>query len=427
MDPERPTIENGAVAIDQHRLSAVGTQHEIEAKFTSENRFSGRDRMVLPGLINGHTHAPMTLFRGYADDLALKEWLEEHIFPIEAAVLSPEIVEIGTRLACWEMLLGGTTSFADMYMFHENIAKVVDSVGMRSWVSTTMANVPRKDARNMDEQWQQAQAFVTHWSSQNTTVTPVLAGHAIYTLNHQELIQLRDLAKKLQVPVHIHLSETQFEIDYAADHYQNTPIKFLNEINFFDNSVFAAHVVWPQTGEMEILATQDVAVIHNPSSNAKLASGLCPVATMLDHGICVGLGTDGTASNNDLDMWEEMRLATFLQKLHTNDPTVLPARQTLEMATVNGAQALGVANRVGKLKEEFLADLIQVELRNAHQLPIYDVYSHLVYTTHVHDVVTVFVNGKVLLQNRQPTTIDTEKLRTEVATAVTQIKSLRKV
>ncbi|MDE0092894.1 MAG: amidohydrolase [Gammaproteobacteria bacterium] len=426
MDSENPVIENGAVAIDQGCFCAVGSKRDVEARFTSTTKFSGKDRILLPGLINGHTHATMTLFRGYADDLSLKEWLEEHIFPLEAAVLSPEMVEIGTRLACWEMLCGGTTSFADMYMFHEEIANVVDEIGIRAWVAATIANVPRNDAKNMEDQWLQAQEFVQKWSKQNTTVHPILAGHSIYTLDRQELIELRDLANQLNVPVHIHLSETQFEVDYAKEHYQSTPIRFLDDIGFFDNSVIAAHVVWPQDGEMEILANKNVAAIHNPSSNAKLASGFSPVSAMLEHGVCVGLGTDGTASNNDLDLWEEMRLATFLQKLNSMNPTELPAQQTLEVATTNGARAFGAAHNLGKLKEGFCADLIQVELRNAHQLPIYDVFSHLVYTTHIHDVVNVFVNGRVLLQNREPTTIDVEQLRSDVSRMTKEIRSIRK-
>lgn len=425
MDPENPVVENGAVAIDQGHIYAVGAKRDIETKLTSTTHYHGQDRIVLPGLINGHTHATMTLFRGYADDLSLKEWLEEHIFPLEAAVLSPEVVEIGTRLACWEMLCGGTTSFADMYMFHEEIANVVDEVGIRAWVAATVANVPRNDAKNMDDQWRQAQEFVKTWSKRQTTVHPILAGHSIYTLNRQELIELRDLAKQLNVPVHIHLSETQFEVGYAEEHYQSTPVRFLDEIDFFDNAVIAAHVVWPQEGEIEVLANKHVAAIHNPSSNAKLASGLSPVSAMLESGVCVGLGTDGTASNNDLDLWEEMRLATFLQKLKTMNPTELPAQQTIEMATNNGARAFGLADKLGKLKEGFWADLIQVELRNAHQLPIYDIFSHLVYTTHVHDIANVFVNGRILLQDREPTTIDVTKLRTDVARMVQKIKSIR--
>lgn len=425
MDPENPVVENGAVAIDQGHIYAVGSKRDVETKLTSTTHYHGQDRIVLPGLINGHTHATMTLFRGYADDLSLKEWLEEHIFPLEAAVLSPEVVEIGTRLACWEMLCGGTTSFADMYMFHEEIAKVVDEVGIRAWVAATIANVPRNDAKNMEDQWRQAQEFVKTWSKRQTTVHPILAGHSIYTLNRQELIELRDLAKQLNVPVHIHLSETQFEVSYAEEHYQSTPIRFLDEIDFFDNAVIAAHVVWPQDGEMDILANKHVAAIHNPSSNAKLASGLSPVSAMLERGVCVGLGTDGTASNNDLDLWEEMRLANFLQKMKTMNPTELPAQQTIEMATNNGARAFGAADKLGMLKEGFWADLIQVELRNAHQLPIYDVFSHLVYTTHVHDVVNVFVNGQILLQDREPTTIDVTKLRSDVARMVQKIKSIR--
>lgn len=417
MDDERQNISAGAVAIDQGRIVAVGSTRDICGKFTSTTKYSGTDNVVLPGLVNGHTHAAMTLLRGYADDIPLVEWLNEHINPIEATAVNEEFVRVGTQLACWEMIRGGTTTFVDMYFFHNLAASVVDEIGIRALISATVVDQPRNDAVDIDDQWTQVNEFIRTRSkrSQQSTVKPILGGHAIYTLKKEHLIQLRELATKYELPIHIHVAESQFETDYSQTTYGNTPVNFLESIDFFEPHVIAAHVVWTSEQEIDILAKHGVGVIHNPTSNTKIASGIAPIAKYLDAGVIVGLGTDGAATNNDLDMWEEMRLAAYLQKVTTMDPTVLPAKVVLEMATKMGAEAIGLGNEIGTLREGMRADVIQVGLKNAHQLPMYELESHLVYATHASDVHRVFVDGNCLFDDGEYLTFDPDSVRRNVA------------
>ncbi|MCY3540881.1 MAG: amidohydrolase [Gammaproteobacteria bacterium] len=416
MDDARPIVSEGALAVDQGKIVAVGNARDIRRKFTSNTEYSGKDNVVLPGLVNGHTHAAMTLLRGYSDDIPLVEWLNEHINPIEAAVVSEEFVEVGTQLACWEMIRGGTTTFVDMYFFHEVAASVVEEIGIRSLISASIVDQPRNDAVDIDDQWTQAKEFIHNWSSKSrcSRVRPILGGHAIYTLQQEHLIQLRELATKYELPVHIHLAESQFETSYSQTTYGNTPINFLESIDFFEPHVIAAHVIWSTAQEIEILAQRKVGVIHNPTSNTKIASGIAPISKYLDAGVIVGLGTDGAATNNDLDMWEEMRLAAYLQKVTNMDPTVLPAKVVLEMATKKGAEAIGLGSEIGTLREGMRADVIQVGLKNAHQLPMYDLQSHLVYATHASDVNGVFVEGQCLYNDGEFQTLDTESVHAQV-------------
>ena len=428
MDDARGIITDGAVAIDQGKIVAVGGARDIHRKFSTTLEISGNDCVVLPGLINGHTHAAMTLLRGYSDDLPLVEWLNEQIDPIETAVVSEEFVRFGTQLACWEMIRGGITTFVDMYFYHDVAATVVDEIGMRALISATVVDKPRNDARNINEQWVQAKAFMDRWSNpgRNSTVKPILGGHAIYSLKREHLIELQRMGSDYEVPVHIHIAETQYETGFAQTTYGSTPIHFLDSIDFFLPHVIAAHAIWASGDEIDILAKHKVGVIHNPTSNTKIASGVAPIAKYLDAGVIVGIGTDSAATNNDLDLWEEMRLAAFLQKVTTMDPTVLPARTVLEMATKRGAEAIGLGHEVGAIREGLRADVIQVGISNAHQLPMYDVESHLVYATHASDVRRVFVNGKCLYQDGAFPTIDTEKLRNNVTLITDSICSHRR-
>ena len=428
MDEARPIVSDGAVAVDQGRIVAVGSVRDVRAKFTSNTEYSGKDVVVLPGLVNGHTHAAMTLLRGYSDDIPLMEWLNKHINPIEAAAVNEEFVRVGTQLACWEMIRGGTTTFVDMYFFHEVAASVADEIGIRALISACVVDQQRNDAVDINDQWKQAHNFIQEWSarSQHTTVRPILAGHAIYSLQKEHLSQLRELAIQYSVPVHIHVAESQSETDYSQKTYGVTPVNFLESTDFFNPHVIAAHVVWSTNQEVDILARRNVGVIHNPTSNTKIASGIAPIAEYLEAGITVGLGTDGAATNNDLDMWEEMRLAAYLQKVTTMDPTVLPAKVVLEMATCMGAEAIGLGSEIGTLREGMRADVIQVDLKNAHQLPMYDVESHLVYATHASDVKRSFVDGECLYNDGEYLTIDPERVRQRVSQISDTIRNCQK-
>ncbi|HEX2140086.1 MAG TPA: amidohydrolase family protein [Woeseiaceae bacterium] len=413
MDEQMTLIPNGAVAIDGGVIVALGPADDIDARFAAAERLEGGNRVVMPGLINGHSHAAMTLLRGVADDLELMTWLNDYIFPAEVEFVDAEFVRIGTELACWEMIRGGTTTFVDMYYHPDVIAQVVDDCGMRAYVSATVIGQRSPDAEGAADSLQKGLAFIERWKGENSRITPIFGPHSNYTLDEEQLRATRQAANETGVPISIHLSESPFEVEYAKEHYGTTSIEFYDSIGFFDGPTIGAHVVWPTEDEIEILARQDVGVIHNPTSNMKIASGISPVTAMLEAGVLVGLGTDGAASNNDLDMWEEMRLAAFLQKVDRMDPTVLSASKILRMATSGGAEAIGLKDKVGTLAPGMRADLIQVSFDDVHFVPTYDVISHLVYVADEQDVTATIVEGRVLMKDGEILTIDTERVRRE--------------
>jgi len=417
MDSEARVIENGAVAVDDGIILAVGPATDIDERYSSDKVLEGTERIVMPGLINGHSHAAMTLLRGVADDLALMDWLENYIFPAEVAFVDAEFVRIGTELACWEMLRGGTTTFVDMYYYPDAIAEVVESCGMRALISATVIDQRSPDAESAGDGLDKGVGFIERWQGRHPRITPIFGPHANYTLDAGQLAATRRAAIELGVPISIHLSESPYEVQYSEEHYGTTSIEMLEEIGFFDGPTIAAHVVWPTEREIPILAEREVGVIHNPTSNMKIASGIAPIATMLAAGVRIGIGTDGAASNNDLDLWEEMRLASFLQKVDRMDPEVLPAETVLRMATSGGAEAIGLGDTIGSLEPGKRADLIQVAFDDVHHVPTYDVMSHLVYVTDEQDVAAVVVDGRLLMQDGIFLTIDTARVREE-ATAL---------
>ena len=415
MDAEGTLIENGVVAIDDGVILAVGPAADIEAQFTARQTLAGERRIVMPGLVNGHSHAAMTLLRGVADDLALMDWLENYIFPAEVEFVDPEFVRIGTELACWEMIRGGTTTFVDMYYYPDTIAEVVESCGMRALVSTTVIDQRSPDAESADDGLDKGRGYIERWKDRHPRITPIYGPHANYTLNAEQLAATRAAADELGVPISIHLSESPYEIQYSKDTYGKTSIEMFEELGFFDGPTIAAHVVWPTESEIPILAERKVGVIHNPTSNMKIASGIAPITAMLDAGVRVGLGTDGAASNNDLDMWEEMRLAAFLQKVDRMDPEALPAGAVLRMATSGGAEAIGLGDAIGSLVPGKRADLIQVAFDDVHHVPTYDVVSHLVYVSDEQDVAATIVDGRVLMLDGDFRTLDTARIREEAS------------
>jgi 5-methylthioadenosine/S-adenosylhomocysteine deaminase len=423
MDGSGTVIENGAVAIDEGVIIAVGTAADIEADYPADETLSGSGRVVMPGLINGHTHAAMTLLRGLADDLALMDWLENYIFPAEVEFVDPEFVRIGTELACWEFIRGGTTTIVDMYYFPDTIAEVIDQCGIRALISATVIDQRSPDAENADDSLSKGVGFIERWLGRNSRITPIFGPHASYTLNKEQLAATRAAAVELGVPISIHVSESPFEVQNSLETYGTTSIEMYDSINFFDAHTIAAHVVWPTENEIAILRDRKVGVIHNPTSNMKIASGVAPITEMLAAGVLVGLGTDGAASNNDLDMWEEMRLAAFLQKVDRMDPEALPATTVLSMATSGGATAIGLGEEIGSLEVGRRADLIQVAFEDVHHIPTYDVISHLVYVTDEQDVASVVVDGKVLMKERQMLTIDVDRVRDEATALAAQIQA----
>ena len=423
MDDAATVHTGSAVAIDDGVIIAIGPAAEINATYQAAQTLEGQDRIVMPGLVNGHSHAAMTLLRGVADDLALMDWLNNYIFPAEVEFVDAEFVRVGTELACWEMIRGGTTTFVDMYYYPDVIADVVDSCGMRALVSATVIDQRSPDAEGAVDSIQKGSEFVKRWKDKNSRITPIFGPHANYTLNAEQLRATREAAVEFGVPISIHMSESPFEVQYSIDTFGMTSIELFESIGFFDGPTIAAHVVWPTEAEIPILAERKVGVIHNPTSNMKIASGISPVTDMLRAGVRVGLGTDGAASNNDLDMWEEMRLAALLQKVEQMNPEVMSAGTVLDMATSGGATAIGLGDDIGSLEIGKRADLIQVAFDDVHHVPTYDVISHLVYVNDEQDVASVIVDGKVLMLEREILTIDTERVAEEARALAARIQS----
>ena len=400
-------VSPGAIAIDGTDIVEIGAPAAIASRYQAAETIEARDDIILPGLINTHTHAPMVMYRGLADDLALMDWLQKYIFPAEAKTVSPELVRIGTRLAALEMIESGTTTFADMYYFEEEIAKASIEAGLRGILGQTIIQFPVADAKTPADGLARAERFIQEFKD-NGLVVPAVAPHALYTNDRTTLVASAELGRKYGVPVIIHFAESDEEVKLAREKFNSTPAAYLESIGFWGPNTLAAHAIWVNDDDIAILKRRDIGLAHNPESNMKLAAGAAPVTKYLAAGVALGLGTDGAASNNDLDMFEAMRQASFLAKHVTRDPTAVPAQAALDMATIGGARALHMEQRIGSLAAGKRADLITVSMRTARQTPMYDPISHLVYTTRGDDVRTTIVNGKVLMKERQVRTLNRE-------------------
>lgn len=418
-------IRDGAVAVRDGEIVAVGDRASLQRRFAAETSLDGAGRVVLPGLINGHTHAAMVLFRGLADDLPLMTWLQEHIFPMEARFVDREFVRIGVRLACWEMIRGGTTTFVDMYFYPEVAASVVEECGLRAVLGAPMIDFPSPGFEGWDDSFAAGVAFARSRAGRDGRITAALAPHAPYTVAPEHLRQALAAARQIGVPVKIHLSEDRAELATIRERHGTTPVHHLHDLGLLDHPLIGAHVVWPQDDEIPRLARPLVGVIHNPTSNLKTGAGISPVPEMLAAGVRVGLGTDGAASNNDLNMWDEIRLAALLHKGVRGDPTVVPAGTALRMATLGGAEAIHLAQRIGSLEAGKRADLIQVSLASPRLAPLYDVISHLVYAVTAQDVVTSVVDGRVLMRDGRVLTLDGERVRAEALLKGEEIRAAR--
>lgn len=406
VDAARHIYTPGAVAIDGTTIVAVGPAADIAARFKAAEQINTVGSIVIPGLINTHGHAPMVLYRGLADDLRLQEWLEQYIFPAEAKTVSREMVRAGTRLAALEMIQSGTTTYADMYYFEEEIARVTRAAGMRGVLGQTIIQFPVADAKTPQEGLARNEAFIREFAK-DELIVPAVAPHSPYTLDAKDLLASRALATRYGVPVLIHVAETEAELGNSRkSHAGMSPVAYLQSIGFWGPRTVVKHGVWVDAADIRLLHSHGVAVSHNPESNMKLASGIAPVPEYLSTGVTVALGTDGAASNNDLDMFEAMRFAALLHKVKTGDPRAVPATTALEMATINGARALGLESQIGSLEVGKRADLIVVSTASARMTPIYNPISHLVYAARGEDVATVMVNGRVLMRDRKMLTLD---------------------
>jgi 5-methylthioadenosine/S-adenosylhomocysteine deaminase len=398
-DAAHSVIEHGAVAVRGGVILAVGRKTEIDARFQPKQRLDRPDAILAPGLIDTHTHAAMSLFRGIADDRKLQDWLEHYIFPAEAKNVSPDFVRWGTRLGCLEMLLSGTTTFTDMYYYEDVAAEASKEAGMRGVLGETIIGFPVADAKTPAEALAFTEKYLTRFAG-DPLIVPAVAPHALYTNSDETLKAARALANRHHAPLLIHVAETRKENDDALAARHMTATGTLDSLGIFDGRTVAAHCVWVNQADMAILKERGVGVAHCPSSNMKLASGVAPVAQMLQLGIQVGLGPDGPAgSNNDFNMFEEMDLAAKLQKAISLDPQVLPAAQALEMATIGGARVLGLEKEIGSLEPGKRADMITVRLDRPNAVPLYEPVSQMVYALKGSDVRDVMVNGKPVVRD----------------------------
>jgi 5-methylthioadenosine/S-adenosylhomocysteine deaminase len=409
MDGQRRVIENGAVAIRGDSIVAVGARAEIESKFEAVQTIDARGALVLPGLINGHAHAAMSLFRGLADDLSLDEWLQKYIFPAEARNVTPEFVEWGTKLGVLEMLRGGITIYADMYYFEDVVARVTKQAGMRGVLGETVIDFPAPDNKTLEQAFAYTQKYLDHWKGDSLIVAAV-APHSIYTCSEKTLQDAAALARRNNSPILIHIAEAQFELEQIRTKHGATPVGYLERIGFLGPDVVGAHCIWVNQADIAALAHFNIGCTNNPSSNMKTAAGVMPVPEMLAVGEPIGLATDGAASNNSQDLFEEMDLAAKLQKVSRMDPRALPAKQVVEMATINGARALHMEKMIGSLETGKKADLILVNTEAPHAVPMYDVYSEIVYALKASDVRTVVIAGKIVMKDRQMLTLDEKEI-----------------
>ena len=412
MDGARRVIEDGAIAVRGGRIVAVGGRGEITSAYTAVRRIDASGKAVIPGLVNTHTHIPMTLFRGLADDLDLNEWLTKYIFPAEAKNVTEDFVRAGTRLGLVEMIRGGTTTYCDMYYFEDAVAEETKKAGVRGVLGETIIDFPVPDNKTHAAAMAYTERFINRWRG-DALITPAVAPHAPYTVSEEHLKAIRALADRTGAPLVIHVAETRKEVDDSLKAKNARPVEYLERINFLNDRVIAAHLVHVNDGEIDILKNRGVGAAHNPQSNMKLASGVAPVPRMLASGLALGLGTDGAASNNDLNMWEEMDAAAKLHKVTSGDPRVISALQALEMATIGGARALHLERDIGSVETGKRADLVIVGLGAAHQTPRYNLYSHLVYATKADDVETVVINGRPVMRDRRLLTLDEARVKAE--------------
>jgi 5-methylthioadenosine/S-adenosylhomocysteine deaminase len=402
-DDSRRKIQ-GDLYIDDHVIVEVS---EKPLTIEAEYKINGAHKLVLPGLVNTHTHIPMTLFRGYGDDMLLQDWLTQRIWPVEAK-LTKDAVEVGTRLGLLEMISSGTTSYADMYFFEETIAKTTEKIGMRGFLGFALIDFDTPEFSSK-ELIPQAEQFLRRWKK-HPLISPLIAPHSTYSCKPETLQKARELATKHQVPLHIHCSETRDEVYDVEKKYGVRPVEQLKKYGLLQNQTILAHCGWITKNEIIDMKNAGVTVAHCPVSNMKIASGgFAPVPELLDAFVPVGLGTDGAASNNTLDMVETMKFCALIHKNHRWDPTVLPAQTVVDLATRGGAAALGVSHIIGSLEEGKTADLIMIDLDKPHLTPLHDPVSHLVYAVRGTDVCTTIVNGAPLLLDKKYLTIDLEK------------------
>ncbi len=430
MNQDNEIFDPGAVAIDGDRIVAAGSEEAILSQYQAAEVIDCGKKVLMPGLVNTHTHIPMTLLRGLSDDLRLEVWLMGYMMPVEREFVSPEFVRLGTKLGCVEFIRSGVTTFNDMYYFEDHVAEATAEVGLRAVVGQTVMKFSAPDADSYEDSLALCKDLIEKWHD-HSLIIPAIAPHAVYTCTPDVLTSVVELAKKTNTRVHFHVSETKDEVENLRKEHGMPVVPYIRKFGMLETRLIAAHCVFLDEGEMRSLQHAGVGIAHNPTSNLKLASGFAPVSRMLHLGCNVGIGTDGPASNNDLDMFEEIRLANLIAKASSGDPTVLPARQTLEMATIIGAKALHMDEIIGSLEPGKRADIILIDISPVHNQPRFHrdpdgIYAQIIYASKSTDVTDTMVNGKWLMRNRELVTVNEQQLFAEATSLAARIDEFLK-
>lgn len=419
MDKENRVIQNGFLGILEDEIVYIGKEPE---DFFSDEIIDANGGIVLPGLINAHTHVPMSLFRGLAEDIPLKQWLEDYIFPIEKR-LNPELVYTGSLLSCAEMIMSGTTTFCDMYCFEDEVAKAAKKAGMRCLISEGLFDFPSPNyGDNIEDGYNYTQWLIEKWKD-DPLINVAVGPHTPYTCSEEVLRKSKEIAEAYGVPIIIHLAETELEVQEIRKRHRKTPTEYLHDLRILGPNLIAAHCVHLSKGDLELLKNSDTKVVHNPECNMKLASGISPVPEMLNMGICVALGTDGSASNNNLDLFQEMDTASKLHKISKMDPSVMDAVTVVKMATIYGAKALGMEKLIGSLEVGKKADVIILNTNTPHMIPLYNPFYGIVYSATGADVVCSIINGKVVMKEKRLVTLDIEEVIKDAKQWAEQIRN----
>ncbi|MBW2100410.1 MAG: amidohydrolase [Deltaproteobacteria bacterium] len=422
VNPDFDIIDKGVVCIRNGMLERIGPWDEDVDVPAADRIINAKGGIVMPGLVNTHTHLPMSLFRGLADDLPLMTWLNEHIFPAESKYINPESVRLGTLLSCSEMILSGTTTCCDGYFHEDEVAKAVCDSGMRAVLGQGVIDFPAPGVPDPKNNIKTAVDFTEKWQGVNSAVTPSIFCHSPYTCSAGTLKKAKDAAASKGLLFQIHVAETRNERDRILSEHHVTPIQYLDKIGILDRHTLLVHAIWVDEADMEIIAKRDAKISHNPESNTKLAAGIAPVPEFIKAGITVGLGTDGCASNNNLDFFQEMDTAAKLHKVNTLDPTVLDAGRVIKMATIDGAKAIGLGRETGSLEIGKQADIIIIDINRPHWVPMYHPVSHIVYTAKGSDVTTSIVNGKLIMKDGSLLTMDVEDIMKDVNRIAAKIR-----
>ena len=409
MNEKDEVIEDGAVVIENEKITKISKISDIENE-NFDYIIDDRPNILLPGFINTHTHIAMVGFRGFADDKDLMDWLNNYIWPAENRAVDREFIKIASLLAICEMIRTGTTTYNDMYFFQEITAEISREIGIRAFLGEGLIDFPTPSFKNPEEGLKIVQSFIENYLN-DEYIHPTLCLHAPYSCSKDLILKGYEIAKKYNIPIHMHVAETKSEIEIIKNKYGLTPVRYLNSIGVLNHKFISAHSVYLDDEEIEIYKNYNVGVAHNPQSNMKLSSGIAPIVKMLNKNINVGLATDGTASNNNLDMIDEMRSCALIHKVHLLDPKVVSAKEVLKMATIYGAKVLGIDNIVGSIEINKKADLITISLNSFHLMPIYDPYSAIVYSANGLDVSSVLINGKILMEKGELKFIDFEEVK----------------